>query len=50
MFSTWSREIRSCAKFEPLVKHANRVFKLHYTPHKELSIDESLIGRCVILA
>lgn len=33
-----------CAKFEPLVKHANKVFKLYYTPHKELSIDESLVG------
>ncbi|XP_017759466.1 PREDICTED: piggyBac transposable element-derived protein 4-like, partial [Eufriesea mexicana] len=33
-----------CVKFKPLVEHANRVFKLHYKPHKELSIDESLIG------
>ncbi|XP_046832590.1 piggyBac transposable element-derived protein 4-like [Vespa crabro] len=33
-----------CVKFESLVKHANRVFKLYYTPHKELSIDESLVG------
>ena len=33
-----------CAKFKPLVEHANKVFKLHYKPHKELSIDESLVG------
>lgn len=33
-----------CTKFEPLVKHANRVFKLHYISHKELSINESLVG------
>uniref|UniRef100_G1PPE5 PiggyBac transposable element derived 1 n=1 Tax=Myotis lucifugus TaxID=59463 RepID=G1PPE5_MYOLU len=33
-----------CAKFQPLVEHANKVFKLHYKPHKELSIDESLVG------
>ena len=33
-----------CAKFESIVRHANRVFKLHCTPHKESSIDESLVG------
>ncbi|XP_047359935.1 piggyBac transposable element-derived protein 4-like [Vespa velutina] len=33
-----------CVRFEPLVRHANRVFKLYYIPHKELSIDESLVG------
>lgn len=32
------------AKFQPLVDHANRVFRTHYTPHRELSVDESLIG------
>ncbi|KAL6417077.1 hypothetical protein ACFW04_013006 [Cataglyphis niger] len=33
-----------CAKFKPLVDHANKVFKLHYKPHIQLSIDESLVG------
>nr|XP_034194869.1 piggyBac transposable element-derived protein 4-like [Osmia lignaria] len=33
-----------CAKFKPLLEHANKVSKLHYKPHKELSIDESLVG------
>lgn len=33
-----------CARFSYLVEHANRVFRRHYTPHRELSIDESLIG------
>lgn len=33
-----------CIKFMPIVEHANRVFKLYYKPHKELSIDESLVG------
>nr|KAF7390334.1 hypothetical protein H0235_017496 [Vespula pensylvanica] len=27
-----------------LVRHVNRDFKLFYIPHKELSIDESLVG------
>ncbi|XP_017756228.1 PREDICTED: piggyBac transposable element-derived protein 4-like [Eufriesea mexicana] len=34
----------SSIKFMPIVEHANRVFKLYYKPHKELSIDESLVG------
>ena len=32
------------AKFKPLVEHANRLFRHHYTPKQELSVDESLIG------
>ncbi|KAL9908795.1 piggyBac transposable element-derived protein 4-like [Glossina fuscipes fuscipes] len=32
------------AKFKPLVDHANKVFKLHYKPHIQLSIGESLVG------
>lgn len=32
------------AKFAPVTEHANRVFRTHYTPHRELSIDESLVG------
>lgn len=32
------------AKFEPFVKHFKIVFKLYYIPHKELSIEESLVG------
>ncbi|XP_067140739.1 piggyBac transposable element-derived protein 4-like [Centruroides vittatus] len=33
-----------CAKYQPLVDHANRVFRHHYTPHQEISVDESLVG------
>lgn len=27
-----------------LVEHANRVFRFHYILHRELSVDESLVG------
>lgn len=33
-----------CARYQPLLEHANRVFRHHYTPHKEISVDESLVG------
>ena len=33
-----------CAKFQPLVDHANTVFRHYYTPHQQLSVDESLVG------
>jgi len=33
-----------CAKFQTLVDHVNRVFRHHYTPHEQLSEDESLVG------
>uniref|UniRef100_A0A1B6H1M9 PiggyBac transposable element-derived protein domain-containing protein n=1 Tax=Cuerna arida TaxID=1464854 RepID=A0A1B6H1M9_9HEMI len=33
-----------CAKFLPLLETVNRLFRLYYTPHRELSIDESLVG------
>lgn len=33
-----------CGRFSMLVDHANRVFRSHYTPHRELSVDESLVG------
>lgn len=33
-----------CAKFQPLVDHANVLFRHYYTPHEQLSVDESLIG------
>lgn len=33
-----------CAKFQPLVNHVSRVFRHHYTPHQQLSVDESLVG------
>ncbi|KAI4479443.1 hypothetical protein M0802_014390 [Mischocyttarus mexicanus] len=33
-----------CIKFMPIVEHANKVFKLYYEPHKELAIDQSLVG------
>jgi hypothetical protein len=32
------------ARYQPLVDHANRVFSHHYTPHQEISDDESLVG------
>ncbi|XP_043488987.1 piggyBac transposable element-derived protein 4-like [Polistes fuscatus] len=28
------------AKFEPVVAHANKIFKFHYSPHQHLSVDE----------
>lgn len=33
-----------CARFNPIVDHANYVFRRYYTPNKQLSIDESLVG------
>jgi hypothetical protein len=32
-----------CARYQPLVGPANRVFMHHYTPHQEISVDESLV-------
>ena len=32
------------AKVNPVIVHANRVFKRHYVMHREVSIDESLVG------
>ncbi|KAI4474704.1 hypothetical protein M0802_015485 [Mischocyttarus mexicanus] len=32
------------AKFEPVVAHANKIFKFHYSPYQHLSVDESLVG------
>jgi hypothetical protein len=33
-----------CGRYHPLVNHANRVFRHQYTPHQEISVDESLVG------
>jgi hypothetical protein len=33
-----------CARYQPLVDRADRVFGHHYTPHQEISVDESLVG------
>jgi hypothetical protein len=33
-----------CARFNPLVEHMNRLANHHYTPEKQLSIDESMVG------
>lgn len=33
-----------CGKFLPIVEHANRIFRTYYVPHREISIDESLIA------
>ncbi|KAG8318993.1 zinc finger protein [Homalodisca vitripennis] len=33
-----------CGKFAPLLEHANRIFRTHYIPYLEISVDESLIG------
>ena len=33
-----------CARFEPIVEHANNQFRHHYTPHREICVDESRIG------
>lgn len=31
------------ARFEPLLTHANRLFRRYYVPNPEVSIDESLV-------
>lgn len=33
-----------CQKFQPLEDHCNIMFKHYYTPHQQVSIDETLIG------
>ncbi|XP_067140704.1 piggyBac transposable element-derived protein 4-like [Centruroides vittatus] len=33
-----------CAKLQLLLDHANKVFRHHYTPHQEISVDEISIG------
>lgn len=33
-----------CGRFQLIIDHANRVFKLYYYPTKSLSVDESLVG------
>jgi hypothetical protein len=33
-----------CARYQPLVHRACKVFRHHYTPHQEISVDESLVG------
>ncbi|EQB60315.1 piggybac transposase uribo2 [Vairimorpha apis BRL 01] len=37
-------EYDPCARFQVLVNHANLVFRQHYIPNQQLSIDESLVG------
>ncbi|XP_023210296.1 piggyBac transposable element-derived protein 4-like [Centruroides sculpturatus] len=32
------------ARYQPLEDHANKVFRHHYTPHREICVDESLVG------
>ncbi|XP_067134165.1 piggyBac transposable element-derived protein 4-like [Centruroides vittatus] len=32
------------AKYQPLEDHANRVFRHYYIPHKEISVNEALVG------
>ncbi|XP_023210629.1 piggyBac transposable element-derived protein 4-like [Centruroides sculpturatus] len=32
------------ARYKLLEDHANKVFRHHYTPHKEICIDESMVG------
>lgn len=44
LFPPGHKNYDPCAKFQPLVEHANLKFRYHYTPHQELSVDESLIG------
>jgi hypothetical protein len=33
-----------CARYQSLADHAERVFRHHYTPHQEISVDKSLVG------
>jgi hypothetical protein len=34
----------SCARYQLLVDHANRVFRYHYTPHQKFSANQRLVG------
>lgn len=38
------RNYDPCGKFLPIVEHANHLFRHYFVPHRQLSIDESLIG------
>jgi hypothetical protein len=33
-----------CARYQPLMDHANRVLRHYYTPHQEITVNESLAG------
>ncbi|XP_049845457.1 uncharacterized protein LOC126298191 [Schistocerca gregaria] len=33
-----------CIRYQPLVHHANNIFRHRYTPQEQLSIDECLVG------
>jgi hypothetical protein len=33
-----------CANFQPIVEHVSSVFRHHYAPTQQLSVDESLVG------
>lgn len=33
-----------CGRFQPIIDHANRMFKHYYYPTQALSVDESLVG------
>lgn len=33
-----------CAKIQPLIDHANTIFRQLYAPHEQMSIDKSLVG------
>jgi len=44
LFEPGHPEYDPCARFDMLVKHANDVFRRHYVPNQQLSIDESLVG------
>jgi hypothetical protein len=44
LLQPYNEKYDPCAKFQPIVDHANRLFRHHYTPHLHLSIDETLVG------
>lgn len=44
LFSPGNEKYDPCAKFQPIVDHANRLFRHYYTPHEHLCIDETLVG------
>jgi hypothetical protein len=33
-----------CVRYQPLVDHANRLFRHHYNPHQEINVHETLAG------
>ncbi|PNF19106.1 hypothetical protein B7P43_G09791 [Cryptotermes secundus] len=44
LFPPSHKNYNPCAKFQPLVDHANKLFHQYYTPHEHLSIGAAFVG------